>query len=1106
MKGTWIHEFLRRRGQEKFSDIEGWRTYYFNQIVLLSVVFVLISFAITFTTWIERNIWGILLFDIAILVYFGIMYFVRHALTRWVMFFFLLYAMVITYFITLGPFYVRPGWLVLCSVTAALLFGVPAALAAVGFNAVILLVLYFFIGPRLQSWSHVYTESDMVWFIFVVNLSIVSLLASLPVSLLLRKLSAFFSHEQNLQQRLLRESEAQKETNAILSREIAERKRIEEELRESREVYTRLVDTIPDVIVRLGLDGKILFVNDYALQISGYSRDELEGQDMLKFIAPEDQGKAIENTLLMMEGKLGPQGYHLIMKDGRKIPFEVNGDILKNMDGTPFGIVHMCRDVSERKRAERALQESEEKYRQLFMNAPSAIYEVDYRTHRFISFNEIIPFLTGYSREELMQMDPWDLFTKESQRTYHDRMRMIKEGRDIPTSQEYALRKKDGGILWVNANIDYAFEGGSPVSARIVAHDITDRKRMEEALKKSAEYYRTVFESTATANIIIAEDTTILMANRDFARMSGYTRQELEGRISWKVFVHEDDLEKMETYHGLRRIDPEAAPSSYEFRFVNRDGEVRDVIIHVAVIPGTKESIASMIDITEWKRSEQARAESDARFQELAKLLPEIVYEADGNGSFTFVNQAWFEKFGYTQEDISRGVTVFDVVMPEHHSHMIASYRRLMKGESIGLEEFTGRKKDGSTFPALVHATAIYHDGKPVGHRGFAIDVTEKKNLEDQLLRAQKMQSIGTLAGGIAHDFNNLLMGILGNISLVLSQIDQNSPAADRLKSVEGYVHRGSELTKQLLGFARGGKYEVRPTDLGRFIQESSELFARTKKEIRIHHRTQEGLWTVEVDQGQMEQVLLNLYVNAWHAMPHGGDLYLSEENVELDDISVSPYEIAPGRFVKVTVTDTGTGMDEATRSRIFEPFFSTKERGRGTGLGLASVYGIVKNHGGFIHVESEKGIGSSFTLFLPASDKAVEEELGPKDEVQVGQGTILLIDDEEMIIDIGSRMIESLGYTVISATGGRAGLQAYEKDRDTIDLVILDMIMPEMSGKETFHALRRINQSVRVLLSSGYSLDSQAEEIMQSGCNGFIQKPFTMVEISKKIRSILDH
>ena len=421
--------------------------------------------------------------------------------------------------------------------------------------------------------------------------------------------------------------------------------------------------------------------------------------------------------------------------------------------------------------------------------------------------------------------------------------------------------------------------------------------------------------------------------------------------------------------------------------------------------------------------------------------------------------------------------------------------------------------KDGRKIPFEVNGDVLRNeDGTPFGCVYICRDITQRKqaewdrvDLEARLNQAQRMESIGTLAGGIAHDFNNLLTGILGNASLVLMNMDERNPLLERLKNIEEYVQRGSELTKQLLGFARGGKYEVKPTHLGEFIRKSSEMFGRAKKEIRIHHKVQEGLWTVEVDRGQMEQVLLNLYVNAWQAMPGGGELYLSVENVMLGETDVRPYNVNPGKFVKVEVTDTGVGMDQATKEHIFEPFFTTKERGRGTGLGLASVYGIVKNHGGYINVESGKNCGASFMIYLPASDKEVENEYGSYNEVQMGHGTILLLDDEEMIIDVGSKMLEGLGYRVITAKGGRQGLQIYEKDRDTIELVILDMIMPDLSGKETFEALLQMNPAVRVLLSSGYSLDRHAEEIMRKGCKGFIQKPFTMAELSKKIRGILD-
>jgi PAS domain S-box-containing protein len=512
-----------------------------------------------------------------------------------------------------------------------------------------------------------------------------------------------------------------------------------------------------------------------------------------------------------------------------------------------------------------------------------------------------------------------------------------------------------------------------------INRDITERRRAEEEVRKSEERYRTIFESAASSNLILAEDTTILLANTNFEHLSGYSREEMEGKMSWTLFVVGEDLERMKRYHRMRRDGSGPVPSSYEFRLKTHSGEIRNLFMTVSLLPGTKESIVSIID------------------------------------------------------------------------------------------------------------------------------VTEQKNLEEQLSRAQKMEAIGTLAGGIAHDFNNLLTGILGNISLTLMDVDEGSLLKERLVNVEEYVRRGSDLTKQLLGFARGGKYEVRPTDLGKFIRKSSEMFGRTKKEIRIHTKIPEGLWTVEVDRGQMDQVFLNLYVNAWQAMPEGGDLYLSAENVELDEMGVSPYDIKPGRFVKAIVADTGTGMDETTQARIFEPFFTTKERGRGTGLGLASAYGIIKNHGGFIRVESQKGLGSSFMIYLPASEKEVAREQGVKEEIRKGRETILLIDDEDMILDIGSKMLEGLGYKVITAAGGRLGIEILQRDPGGIDLVILDMIMPDFGGKETFEAVRRISPSLKVLLSSGYSLDSQAEEIMQRGCRGFIQKPFTMAQLSKKVRGVLE-
>jgi signal transduction histidine kinase len=385
-------------------------------------------------------------------------------------------------------------------------------------------------------------------------------------------------------------------------------------------------------------------------------------------------------------------------------------------------------------------------------------------------------------------------------------------------------------------------------------------------------------------------------------------------------------------------------------------------------------------------------------------------------------------------------------------------------------------------------------------------EIAERKRLEAQLLEAQKMKAIGTMAGGLAHDFNNLLMGILGNVSLILSDIKPGQLFYKELKIIDQLVQNGAQLTRQLLSFAKGGQYEVKPIDLNPVLHSTAGMFNRARKEIVFHEAFEENPWVVEVDQGQIEQVLLNLYMNAWQAMPGGGDIYLETQNIAMSEADVQPLDLKPGHYVKVSVTDTGVGMDEATRQRVFEPFFTTKEMGRGTGLGLASVYSIITSHGGRIHVYSEVGKGTCFSFYMPASDKHVQQETIVPEDFSGGTETILLVDDEQMITDIGARLLKKMGYRVLSATSGKEALEIFKKNSEQIDIVILDMIMPSMSGGETYEKLKAENPAVKVLLSSGYSMDGQANEIIKRGCKGFIQKPFRLKLLSQKIREILDH
>lgn len=371
------------------------------------------------------------------------------------------------------------------------------------------------------------------------------------------------------------------------------------------------------------------------------------------------------------------------------------------------------------------------------------------------------------------------------------------------------------------------------------------------------------------------------------------------------------------------------------------------------------------------------------------------------------------------------------------------------------------------------------------------------------------MEAIATLAAGVAHDFNNLLMAVQGNTSLMLLDLDPSHPHCERLRTIEKQVQSGCQLTGQLLGYAMKGRCHAKPFDLNQVVGEVSKAFGRTRKEFEIHLDLCKDLFAVEADQGQIEQVLLNLFINASDAMPLGGEIFVETMKVPRKAGKDRMVELKPGDYVLLSVADTGVGMDKKTMKRIFDPFFTTKGRGRGHGLGLASAYGIIKRHGGHIEVDSEVGRGTRFTLYLPVA-KGINKSVPGHDsftalpEVGRGKGTVLSVDDEEIVRNVGREMLEALGYQVLTARDGEEAVRVFREHSDRIDIVLLDMIMPRMSGGEVYDRLKAMNPDVRVLLSSGYSMEGKAREILERGCNGFIQKPFKMQELSTTMEAIL--
>jgi PAS domain S-box-containing protein len=516
-------------------------------------------------------------------------------------------------------------------------------------------------------------------------------------------------------------------------------------------------------------------------------------------------------------------------------------------------------------------------------------------------------------------------------------------------------------------------------------------------------------------------------------------------------------------------------------------------------------------EIEERKKVEKALSESEQQYRKLYDSVNDYIFTHDAEGRFISVNQATIENLGYTIDEMTRR-PVADFMLPRYQ-------------EAFYEEYLTEIKKKGSYEGVSVYLTSggdkhyveyrnkfVGREGKEPYISGVGRDITERiksqkemRVLERQVQQAQKMEAIGTLAGGIAHNFNNILMGIQGYISLMLLETDPDHPFHEKLRNVEKLVQNGSKLSGQLLGYAREGKYEVKPINLNDVIQETLDTFGATRKDITIHREFAESIFGVKADKAQIEQILFNLYVNAADSMPRGGNLYLKTMNVTHADIANKPYKVKPGNYVLMTVRDTGKGMDKETMQRIFEPFFTTKGLAKGTGLGLASVYGIVKSHGGYIDVESEMGGGSTFNIYLPTSEKVVMEQVSGYGEVERGKETILLVDDEELVLDASAQLIKAIGYRVLKAKSGSEAIKVYKENKETIDLVILDVVMPEMSGGETYDRLKEVDSEVVVLLCSGYSLNGEATEIIRRGGAGFIQKPFNVDVLSKKLRNILD-
>lgn len=631
-------------------------------------------------------------------------------------------------------------------------------------------------------------------------------------------------------------------------------------------------------------------------------------------------------------------------------------------------------------------------------------------------------------------------------------------------------------------------------------------------LQKSEERYRHFVDNVQEHCYECDLQGRFTFVNEALARDAGYSKERVLGQPYQRNI---DPEETKKIFRAFNKLFQTGEPvSSLTFKYKNKEDEERYAENSGSLIRDPEGNPIGFRGITRDVTERMKREKDLERYRDFFENMEDALYETDLQGRLTFFNEALCRNTEYSPKELRNFDTRKFYENKEDVKRVFKTINELSRtGERKNFYGTYALTKSGKKIFYDVSASLIRDAaGNPTGFRCISRDITERKRLEqeqeklkERLIESEKLEALGTLAGGIAHDFNNLLMGIQGYTSLMLMDIDSTHPNYDKLKAIEAQVKSGADLTKQLLGYSRGGRYLITTTDLNELVANSIQMFARFKQEIRVHQNYDPSLWKVNVDRGQMEQVFLNLYINAWQAMPGGGNLYLETNNIVLDEDYVKAYDGSPGDYVKISVTDTGVGMDEKTRQRIFEPFFTTKEMGRGAGLGMATVYGIIRGHKGFINVYSEKGQGSTFNIYLPASEQVEMERKTPKANMPKHFGTILLVDDDKMIRDVTGAMLKRVGYDVMTGQSGEEALVVYRANRERIDLVIVDMIMPEMSGGEVIDKLRAVNPAVRVILSSGYSLNGEAKGIMDRGdAQAFIQKPFQIQELADKIQEAL--
>ncbi|MBI5568695.1 MAG: PAS domain S-box protein [Desulfomonile tiedjei] len=765
------------------------------------------------------------------------------------------------------------------------------------------------------------------------------------------------------------------------------------------------------------------------------------------------------------------------------------------------------------------LEQLDEIHKSLLNSTPDAIVIYDLQGHA-LYINESFVRTFGWTRDEVLEKSIPYLPDSERNVSMRNIRRIIDEG-GVANAFETKRLTKDGSLLDVSISASrFNDHAGKPAGMVVFLRDITQRKLTEKALRESEGSYRGVFDSMNDAILVHDMETgNIVDVNRKMCEMYGYTAQETRNLSVGDISFGQPPYSQEDAVRWVRKA-ADGESQLFDWLSRNRDGGLfwTEVNLKRAVIGGKERILAVVRDISERKRTEEALRSSEELQRTILATSPVGIGLARDR-RMVWVNHAWGQMFGFEQDDASYlDFSVRQLYPTSEEFERVGKI--LYDGLSTGQVNDTDAsmcRKDGAVFDAHITLKAIDPSDLHKGTIAIIMDITARKHAEqeraslrNQLLQAQKMQAIGTLTGGIAHDFNNMLTIILGYSELLLDETQESDPRHSDLEKIGQTARSGADLVQRLLTFSRQTEAQPRRLNLNDRIRQIDRLLSKTiPKMVEIRLILADDLAPIKADPAQMEQVVMNLAVNASEAMPDGGILTVETRNVILDEgFCRTHHGTKPGDYVLLRISDTGRGMDAETKDRMFDPFFTTKgwDSRKGTGLGLPVVQGVIQQHGGCIECFSQAGKGTTFDVYLPVTkdDAASNQEAG-KLVPRGGSETILVVEDEDHIRDLGKRYLDRAGYTVLEARNGREALELYRRETKRISLIILDLIMPEMGGKQCMEQLVKINPEAKVLIASGYSSGGSEKEVVQLGAKGYVGKPFDMRQLLQAVRDVLD-